>query len=104
MTKSNITEVDIAAVIGGIVLRGEDEIRSMKQEDLEKFWCFKYDFSNTREWNTYQFNKLLDLYRKKCRSWEEYHNGVFCVVERVRDTYLMPKIKLFLLDLEKATK
>lgn len=65
------------------------------QDQLEEYWFFKWDESKPLDWNIYQFTDLLELYRRQCRRWEEYHNGSCCVVERVRDQYLMPKIKAF---------
>lgn len=85
----------IAAVLEGIVDRANAELREMKQEDLERFWFFKFDPTKSLEWNLYEFQDMLGLYRSKCRSWEEMHNGCCCVVERVRDTYLMPKVREF---------
>ena len=50
----------------------------------------------SKEWNLYKFSDALEMYKSRCRRWEEHHNGSSCVVERVRDKYLMPKIKDFL--------
>lgn len=35
------------------------------------------------------------MYARSCQRWEEIHNGYVCVVERVRDKYIIPKIKEF---------
>ena len=67
----------------------------MASADLERFWFFRWDESAKLEWNIYQFTDLLELYRRQCRRWEEMHNGSVCVVERVRDKYLLPKIAEF---------
>lgn len=89
-------ESAIGSVLGGIMQAAEDEEARMTKDDLEEFWFFKWDECATVEWNTYQFYDLLKLYAGKCRRWEEKHNGCVCVVERVRDTYIMPKIRAFL--------
>lgn len=95
-----ITKEDIGAVLSGIMKSVNDELKTMKREDLEKFWFFRYVKDATKDDNLYRFHDMLDLYRRKCRQWEEMHHGCSCVVERVRDRYLMPKIKQFIADLE----
>lgn len=101
MEDREITQKDIAAVCGGILSRAQEELRSMTQEDLERYWFFEYNVCDSKEWNLYRFHSLLELYRGHCRRWEEMHHGSCCVVERVRDKYLMPKIEQFILDFEK---
>jgi hypothetical protein len=100
MSQKKLTQQAVATVLQGIVSGYQDELRALSQEDLEKYWFFQYDPSQSHAWNLYQFHSLLDLYRKQCRAWEELHHGPCCVVERVRDRYLMPKITQFLVDLE----
>jgi len=95
-TPTEIKPDDIKNVIGGILKRANDELASLEEEDLEKFWYFQWDSTRGHEWNLYKFTDMLDLYRSQCRRWEEMHNGSCCVVERVRDKYLMPKIRAFL--------
>ena len=85
-------------IFNGIVERSKQELKIMTKADLERFWFFTYTHSKSKEWNLYDFTSKLELYREKCREWEEMHNGRSCVVERVRDTYLMPKIKQFIVD------
>lgn len=100
---TDITEQDLNAVFTSIAERSRQELVNMKQEDLEKFWFYdEYVESATPAWNLYVFMDMLDVYRRKCRQWEEMHNGSMCVVERVRDTYLMPKIKEFTEKLKAA--
>ncbi len=86
---------DIATVLKGLADRGNIELRAMEQSDLEQYWRFAWNASASLEWNLYEFHKMLRLYGNFCRRWEEMHNGSCCVVERVRDTYLMPKIREF---------
>ena len=74
----------------------KEELNRMSQEDLEKFWFFEMNVDLSDATNLYNFISMLELYKGKCRRWEELHNGNSCVVERVRDKYLMPKIKQYL--------
>lgn len=76
-----------------------EEMARMTQADLERFWFFEWDLSRPPEYNLYEFHSMLTLYQKKCRQWEEMHNGSECVVEHVRDIYLTPKIQGFLAKL-----
>jgi hypothetical protein len=96
----NVSEKEIENVCTGILRQSRDELKTLKFEDLERFWYFKYDHTITPALNLYEFHKMLGLYGSKCRQWEEMHNGYQCVVERVRDTYLMPKIKEFIKSME----
>lgn len=101
MTKAIVvTETDIGAVVGRLIERADDELFSTEQKDLEKFWFFKWEEGSVA-WNVYRFNRDLDLYKLQCRRWEEHHYGRVCVVERVRDKYLMPKINGFVEELKK---
>ena len=90
---TEITAADIGNVLNGLISSGENELQNMGQADLDKeYWHFMWDDSATLERNIYVFHDRLKLYGSFCRRWEEKHNGTCCVVERVRDTYLMPKI------------
>lgn len=92
---NEVTQKEIGDVINGILAGAEKELQEMSESQLERYWFFKWDDSKSKEWNTYQFHDLLKLYGSQCRRWEEKHNGSCCVVERVRDKYLMPKIREF---------
>lgn len=92
---TGVDEKEIKKVLGGLFAAAQDELKNLKQEELEQYWHFKWDDTKSLEFNVYQFNDLLGLYKSFCRRWEEMHNGSACVVERVRDTYLMPKINKF---------
>lgn len=100
MTNNDFTHKDVADVISGILTRTRVRLVEMNQVDLERFWFFQYDESRSKVANTYEFYKMLNLYGSKCRQWEDMHNGSACVVERVRDTYLLPKIEQFIRSLE----
>lgn len=96
---TEVTKADIGAVIHGLLDAQRHELESLTQADLEKFWFYHHDPKRTPEHSAYEFFKMLELYRGQCRRWEEMHNDSCCVVERVRDTYLMPKIKQFVASL-----
>lgn len=93
---TDVNANDIRDVIQGIARHADETLRNQTEADLEQYWFFSWDGSRSAEWNTYEFTKLLELYRRQCRRWEEMHNGSCCVVERVRDKYLMPKIREFI--------
>lgn len=95
-----ITSDDISKVLGGILKQADAELLSCTQEQLERYWFFKWNSEKSKAWNFYEFHELLDLYRRKCRQWEEHYNGHVCVVERVRDKYLLPKIEAFIEQLK----
>lgn len=95
-----VNELDIRGVLDGLLKSSHDELMATPQNELDKFWYFQYNTTKSKAWNLYEFNKMLDLYKSQVRRWEEHTNGSSCVVERVRDTYLMPKIKQFIMDLE----
>ena len=97
-------EEAIHQVITSIVKRGNDELFAKTESELEEYWHFKWNPKDSAEWNTYQFHSLLKLYGSFCREWEERHNGSCCVVERVRDKYLMPKIRDFIAALQQYMK
>jgi hypothetical protein len=88
---------NLNGVFIGILAAEREELKAIEDPaELERYWFFKYDPAASLEWNCYQFHKMLDLYSNKCRRWEESHNGSCCVVERVRDKYIMPKIREWL--------
>ena len=95
-----ITANAIATVLSSLMTADHEALKVATQEDLEDYWFFHYDTSQSNAWNLYQFHSLLDIYRRRCRTWEDLHHGSCCVVERVRDRYLMPKIEQFLIDLQ----
>ena len=86
---------DISDVITNLVKAANDELFQKTEEELEEYWFFRWDNKASIAQNVYQFHSMLELYGSACRRWEEEHDGSCCVVERVRDKYLMPKIKQF---------
>jgi uncharacterized protein YdiU (UPF0061 family) len=91
----DVTEKDIGDVLTGFLARSDAELFALSEAELASRWYFKHDPELSVAWNLYQFSDCLSAYRASCRRWEEKHNGHCCVVERVRDKYLMPKIKEF---------
>ena len=91
---------DIAnkTVVTSLATRFEDDLQKKTEQQLEELWLFKFDPAISLERNLYRFHDLLGLYERQCRRWEEHHNGICCVVERVRDKYLWPKIQQFAAD------
>ncbi len=90
-----VTKEALAGVLDGVVDMANARLRGMSEADLESCWFFRWDDEHSLERNIYEFHKMLQLYGSQCRRWEEVHRGSCCVVERVRDTYLMPKIREF---------
>lgn len=89
----------LSDVMTAIVEGGQRELQGKSQEELEEYWFFQFDPKVAPEENLYEFTDLLDLYSRHVRRWEEHHHGSCCVVERVRDKYLMPKIRQFVADI-----
>lgn len=94
-----ITQDNISEVLGGILKQADADLLACTQEQLELYWFFQWKPEKSKAWNFYEFHELLDLYRRKCRQWEEHYNGHVCVVERVRDKHLLPKIEAFIQQL-----
>lgn len=82
----------IAEVLVGLSRAFEAEYAGMTETDLRDRWYFQFNTNATLTSNLYAFYGALTLYGGSCRRWEEAHNGSMCVVERVRDKYLIPKI------------
>lgn len=85
----------LTSVMGNLLRQQQQELYRCSQTELDRYWYFVYDETMSKTWNIYVFSECLEMYKKKCRQWEEHHNGSLSVVERVRDAYLWPKIKEF---------
>jgi hypothetical protein len=96
MQETEITEEDLKNVLNVMVKSFDDDLYALKEEELESRWFWSWNEKYSVEYNTYEFFYLLKSYGSSCKRWEEKHNGYICVVERVRDKYLMPKIDEFL--------
>jgi len=91
-----ITKKKLKDTVNSLADCFDEDLFGKKESELDDaYWYFEYDPSKSLEWNLYQFYDRLTLYESFCRRWEEHHFGWGCVVERVRDKYLMPKIKQF---------
>jgi uncharacterized membrane protein YccC len=99
---TTITEKDLGDVITNLVSGFQQELYQKSKEQLKSEWYWKWDAKKSIERNLYEFTDMLDLHRDMARRWEEHHNGSCCVVERVRDEYLMPRIREFLDQMKNA--
>ncbi len=90
-----VTEKDVSDMLTNIVRRADEELLALTEDGLLNRWHFRPSPEQSIAWNIYQFSDCLESYKRSCRRWEEHHNGYSCVVERVRDKYLMPRIKQF---------
>ena len=95
--RASVPETEaIRNVCDALVERTNAELYAMREDQLEKeYWHYKYDANASLECNMYVFFDRLQLYAWFCERWWEHHNGGVCVVEHVRDKFLMPKIRLF---------
>ena len=89
----------IGETITGIVRRFDEELYALTEAELAEQWYFRWNETGSPAWNLYQFSDMLEMYKRRCRRWEEHHNGSECVVERVRDKYLMSRITAFMVEL-----
>ncbi len=84
-----------ADVCTRIVSSDDAALAAMANDGLEQYWHFTYSETASPASNLYAFSQALELYGHFCERWESAHHGPVCVVERVRDRYLMPKIQAF---------
>jgi hypothetical protein len=89
----------IKEVAMGLVAACDAELLAMSAEEIAGGWYWSWDESHGIEWNIYKFSDILELHKRRWRRWEEHHNGSVCVVERVRDKYVMPRVRQFLAEL-----
>lgn len=98
-SEKRATLEDIGDVLTALATSFDEDLFAKQEHDLEQYFFWKWDESFSVEWNTYEFYEMLELYNDFCRRWEEHKSGSCCIVERVRDKYLMPKIRYFLSEL-----
>ena len=89
---SNDFEQAILCMAGSL----QERLYAMSEEDLSSSWHFTWEDNLSIEQNAYYFFEALRLHQSRCRRWEEKHNSSCCVVERVRDKYLKPRIGAFM--------
>ena len=95
-----VTNDAIKDVVMDVIRRSDEELFALPSDGLDCYWHFRWNDAYSFAYNIYEFNERLDLFKRFCRRWEEHHNGSMCVVERVRDKYLMPKIAEFMAALK----
>lgn len=93
------TQEQIGDVITAMLKGADNELLALTEADITSQWYCRWEEGQSAEWNTYKFSDLLELHKRQCRRWEEHHNGHGCVVERVRDKYVMPRVREFLVEL-----
>lgn len=92
----NVTKEEIGKALDGMAKTFTDELLGLSAEEIAAEWYWSWDEYQNAEWNTYQFSDILELHKRRWSRWEEHHNGHVCVVERVRDKYVMPRVSEFL--------
>jgi len=100
---SAVDEEVIGAVLTAMAENFHTQLLATPEAELHNRWHFQWEADARLDSNLYQFSGALESFKRDCRRWEEHHNGSCCVVERVRDKYLMPKISQFLADLKAHT-
>lgn len=90
------TQEQIGNVLTAIAARADAELMALDEADLAAQWYWRWEEGRGIEWNTYKFSDALEMHKRQCRRWEERHNGSCCVVERVSDKYVMPRVREFL--------
>lgn len=90
------TKEQIGDVLTSLAARADSELMALEEAELAAQWYWRWEEGRSIEWNTYMFSDILELHKWRCRRWEEHHNGHCCVVERVRDKYVMPRVREFL--------
>lgn len=97
--KESDTKEAIKTVLTSIVAASNNELLLMSEDELKYAWYFRWEPQHSVGYNVYQFSGMLEMLKERTRRWEEHHNGSCCVVERVRDKYLMPRVLDFLDEL-----
>lgn len=90
------TQEQFGEVLTSILAGADSELLSRTATEIVDEWYWRWDEGRSVEWNTYKFSDILELHKRRWRRWEEHHNGSCCVVERVRDKYVMPRVREFL--------
>lgn len=93
--EQEVTTEQIGEALTEMASRFDRELLALSKPDLMAQWYWRWDETRTFEANVYAFSDALELHKRRCRRWEEHHNGFTCVVERVRDEYAMPRVMEF---------
>ena len=92
----NVNKEHIEEVLTALSERSNSELLALSAYEIATEWNWSWDDGRSIEWNTYLFSDILEMHKRRWRRWEEHHNGPCGVVERVRDYYVMPRIREFL--------
>lgn len=87
---------DLGTAIADIAKALQSQLFAQSENDIRDAWHWSWDGKLSAEQNLYDFFRMLDVHASRARQWEEYHNGFLCVVERVREKYIMPRIQQLL--------
>lgn len=87
---------EIGQVITELTTRFDAELIAKSAEEIAAEWYFSWEENSGVVWNTYKFSDILESHKRRWRRWEEHHNGSCCIVERVRDKYVMARVREFL--------
>lgn len=98
---AEVTTRALVEVCGGILDRENAKLLALSQEQILALWHWRWNEKEYVETNIYGFCEALALYKRCYTQWEIHHNGVSGVVGRVRDKYLMPRIREFQAELNK---
>lgn len=96
MAEMNDKRGTLVDTIMTIVATADRELLTLDEDELAAQWYWQWRLDRDAAWNMYEFSAMLEMHKRRCRRWEEHHNGNCCVVERVRDKYLIPRVREFL--------
>ena len=94
-----VMQEQIGEVLTSLIASADKDLMELSEDELSEQWYWQWDNSCSIEWNIYKFSDMLEMHKRRCRRWEEQHNGNCCVVERVREKYLMPRVREILAEL-----
>ena len=83
----------IADALTSIAERADGALLDLDEAEIAAQWFWRWEDDKSAEWNIYTFSNELERYKRRCRRWEDRKNGSCCVVERVRDKYVMPRVR-----------
>lgn len=89
----NTTNEELRGALMDMARALDADLLAMSADEIAADWFWKWDHLRGIEWNLYQFASVLEVHKRRWRRWEEHHHGPSCVVERVRDKYVMPKVR-----------
>lgn len=95
MTDAKTDAEQIGDAMTAMAKHFDDDLLALSEENLSAQWYWRWEATRSAEWNIYTFSAALESHKRRCRRWESHHHGSSCVVERVRDKYLMPRIREF---------